>query len=160
MSEQYPPGPEHSFLRRKVGTWDVSCEYFFDPSREPVRAEGVDIVEAVGDYWIVARGSFELPGLTVVGQALTGYDPVEQRFVGTWFDSATPFLYSFEGLFDTERDLLEMTGMNIDPQTGRPVHYRSKELFGAPDARLFELLVESTPGMETQILRYEYTRRD
>jgi len=159
MSANFAPGPEHEFIRRKVGVWDIACEYFFDPSAEPLRAEGEDVVEALGEFWVVARAKFELPGLTLHGQAATGFDPVEGVYRSTWIDSATPFLYTFEGEFDAERGLLEMTGINIDPQRNQAVQYRSKELFGAPDARIFELLVELTPGMETQVLRYEYTRR-
>ena len=52
-----------------------------------------------------------------------------------------------------------MEGMNIDPQSQREVRYRSREIFGTPDDRVFDLLVESTPGMETPLLRYTYTRR-
>ena len=155
----YEPGPEHAFLAKKVGVWDIECEYFFDPSSDPMRATGVDTVEALGPYWIVARSQFDLPGITLNGIAATGFDPVVKMFKGTWFDSATPFLYNFEGMYDAERDLLEMTGENIDPSTGELVPYRSKELYGGPDARIFELLVETQPGLETQILRYEYTRR-
>ena len=159
MSQSFEPGPEHEFLAKKVGVWDIECEYFFDPSSEPMRATGVDTVEAMGPYWIIARSEFDLPGLKLSGVACTGFDPTVRMYRGTWFDSATPYLYNFEGMVDPEKRLLEMTGENIDPSSGELVMYRSKELYGGPDDRIFELLVEGSPGMETQILRYEYTRR-
>lgn len=153
------PGAEHAYLMRKVGTWDVECEYFFDPSADPIRAKGVDTVRALGSYWVVAEAEFTLPMLTIQGQAVSGFDPVAKIFRSTWVDSATPYLYSFEGLYDTERELLELVGFGVDPQSRREVRYRSKEMYGSPDDRIFELLVEATPGMETQVLRYQYTRR-
>ncbi|MHC4934981.1 MAG: DUF1579 family protein [Planctomycetota bacterium] len=156
----YAPSPEHEFLQRKVGVWDIECEYFFDPTSDPMKAAGVDTVEAIGLYWVQARSEFELPGEVILrGVALTGFDPVVRMYQGTWVDSATPFLYTFEGNYDAERDLLELTGENIDPATGELVTYRSKEYYGGADARIFELMVEAEPGLETQILRYEYTRR-
>jgi len=153
------PGPEHELLTRKLGTWELDCEYFFGASPEPMRARGVDVVRALGPYWVVAEAEIELPGFCIVGQATTGFDPVARRFRSTWIDSATPYLYSFEGVFDHDRELLEMTGLNRDPQSGREVRYRSKEIFGGPDDRIFELLVESSPGLETPLLRYQYSRR-
>ncbi len=160
VSPELGSGPEHLFLAKKVGVWDMECEYFISQTDEPVRAKGVDIVRALGPYWVLAEAKFELPGLTIEGQATTGYDPVAKRYRSTWIDSATPFLYTFEGSYQQERDLLELEGLNLDPQSGRPARYRSRELFGTPNDRLFELLVESSPGMETPILRYQYTRRE
>lgn len=159
MSQPYDPGPEHEFLQKRVGVWDIQCEYFFDPSDDPMRGSGVDTIESLGAYWSVGNSKFELPGTQLIGRSSIGYDPVIKMFRSTWFDSATPFLYVFEGMYDEERRLLEMTGENIDPATGELVMYRSKELYGGPNDRIFELLVESSPGLETQILRYEYTRR-
>ncbi len=160
MSHSFSKGPEHAFLVEKVGVWDIQCEYFFDPTADPMRATGVETIESLGPFWSLANSTFELPGgITLRGQCSTGFDPVIKMFRSTWIDTATPFLYLFEGLYDGESRLLELSGDNIDPQTGELVPYRSKELFGGPDDRIFELLVEASPGLETQILRYEYTRR-
>jgi hypothetical protein len=153
------PGPEHDLLARKVGSWDVDCEYFFAASPEPMRARGVDVVRALGPYWVIAEARIELPGFTIVGQATSGFDPVSRRFRSTWIDSATPYLYTFEGAPPRGRNLLEMEGINRDPQSGREVRYRSREIFGGPDDRIFELIVESSPGLDTPLLRYQYTRR-
>ncbi len=159
MSLPYEPGPEHEFLAKRTGIWDIECEYFFDPSSDPMRGSGVDTIESLGSYWSVARSKFDLPGIQLTGCASIGFDPVIKMYRSTWFDTATPFLYVFEGMYDDERRVLEMTGENVDPATGDLVQYRSKELYGGPDDRIFELLVESSPGLETQILRYVYTRR-
>jgi len=158
------PGPEHRFLERKIGTWEIEAEYFLGADAEPMLARGIDRVRALGPYWVLAESEFELPGMRIIGQAATGYDPVSRRYRSTWIDSVTPFLYSFDGSYDPERGVLELTGVNRDPQSHRDVRYRSEEIFGTEDDRVFELRVESSPesgnpGLEIPILRYQYTRR-
>jgi len=152
------PGAEHERLLRKVGVWDVDCYYHMSPE-EPVRAQGVERVEAVGGYWTIGRFEVELHGRRIEGRSVTGYDPVKLGFIGSWFDSATPFFYYFEGQFDDENGVLTMEGDNTDPMSGNLVLYRSEEEFVDEDHRVLSLFVESPPGNETQILRYEFTRR-
>ena len=152
------PGPEHQFLLKKVGEWEVDCSYFMSGD-DAVEAKGADRVEAVGGYWTVGHFEVELYGKQISGRAVTGYDPEKMAYIGSWHDSATPFFYYFEGQYDEIEKTLRMEGDNTDPMTGNLVTYRSVEEFVDDDTRRFTLSVETTPGVETPILRYEYRRK-
>jgi len=151
--------PQHDRLLAKVGTWDVNCSYYMGPDCEALEAPGVDVVEAVGAFWTVGHFSCELPGTHIVGRATLGYDPERQKYVSTWFDSANPFLYYFEGQLSADGNKLEMTGDNIDPTTRNLVKYRSVETRIDDNTRTLQLFVEFETDHEIQILQYRYTRR-
>ena len=65
----YAPDPHHLWLQRRVGVWDVECEYCMEPTAEPIRVYGTDTVEAVGPFWTVGNFEVELPGFPLTGRA-------------------------------------------------------------------------------------------
>ena len=159
MSDQAAatPSPEHEKLQSKIGVWDVDCFYSMNLP-EPVQAKGRETIEALGAFWTVGRFEVELHGSSILGRSTLGWDPHKLAYIGTWMDSATPFFYYFEGHFDEAGTVLKLEGDNTDPISKNLVLYRSEEEYSDNDHRVLSLFVESKPGFETQLLRYEYTR--
>jgi hypothetical protein len=153
-------GPEraHLWLAKAVGSWKVEGLYYFAAGSEPVEAIGTEEVEMFGPYFRRGHLEIDLLGSTVRGCTLTGFDPLRQVFVSTWFDTTNPHLYSYQGRFDEEANVLVLTGANTDPGTGKRAAYRSIERYALPDERALELFVEVPGRPETQILTYRYER--
>jgi len=135
----------------------VEGRYFFTAGDDGVEATGTEVVEMLGPYW--RRGSLEveLPGSTVQGMTVTGFDPRRQVFLSTWIDSSNPYLYAYEGSYDEEESTLHLIGLNVDPGTGKKTSYQSIERFAFPDRRALELFV-GTGDDAFRILQYRYER--
>lgn len=151
--------PEHEFLARQVGKWDVQCSYSMGPDIEPMEVSGVETAEMLGPFWLVTRLDVDLLGSPMCGQAATGYDPVRKLFVGSWKDSSNPFLYSFEGFLDKEHKTLRLSGENYDPMRGVRAIYRSVIDYISDRERKLSLSVELADGDVNPILEYHYTRK-
>lgn len=152
------PSPQHELLLRKVGVWDVQCSYFVAPDEDPLRVEGIDRVQAIGQYWTESHFEVTISGFEVSGRAISGYDPERNCFVGSWCDSSNPYLYLYEGQLHDDGETLELSGDNIDPHTRQLVKYRSVELI-RDDERRLSLFLEAKSNQEIKIFEYNYSRR-
>jgi hypothetical protein len=153
-------GPEraHLWLAKSVGAWKVEALYYFAAGSEPVEASGREEVEMFGPYFRRGHLEIDLLGSMVRGCTLTGFDPLRQIFVATWFDTTNPHLYTYQGRFEEDEGGLVLTGTNTDPGTGKRATYRSVEQFELPRRRALELFVEVPGRPETRVLTYTYER--
>ena len=159
MAQNSPVSRAHEWLAQAAGIWDVQGHYFVGDGQESFEAKGVETVEMIGPFWQQSKMEIELFDSVVHGVTYLGFDPTRQVFVSTWIDSANPFLYRYEGAYDDATKLLSMSGVNTDPNTGKPATYRSLGSYDLPAERTFTLSVEVASGDEFEILSYEYRRR-
>ena len=157
-SSVFKPTPEHQWLSRNVGEWDVQCAYNTSPGDDPLEVEGHELTEMLGPFWVVGRFEADMLGTPIIGQAVTGYDPVKKLFVGTWKDSYTPFHYTFEGKLSEDENTLMLAGDNYDPMRRCMSTYRSCTEYLGDSVRILTLSVE-VDGTEISILKYRYKRK-
>ncbi len=150
--------PEHSEIRRKAGKWKVRCTYFMGGEADPIEVEGTESGEMLGELWCNSRFEADMLGSPLAGNASLGFDPVKKKYVATWKDSATPFLYVFEGDFDPEERVFELAGENYDPVRCCRAVYRSRVEFLSDDEHVLDLSVDVPEGLPIRILRYHYQR--
>lgn len=160
MSENslFKPTPEHKWLARHMGEWDVKCAYYTIPGEDPLEVEGHETMEVLGDFWVVGKFEADMLGTPVIGQAVTGYDPVKKLFVGTWKDNYTPFHYTFEGELNDDKTELFLTGENYDPMRQRVSTYQSCTEYIGESERVLTLSVV-VDGENIPILEYRYKRK-
>ena len=160
MSEEplFKPSPEHELLSRNVGEWIVECAYHTIPGEEPLKVQGTEKSEMMGPFWVVGRFEADMLGSPIIGQAVTGFDPVKKVFVSTWKDSYTPFHYTFEGTLSEDGNILTVTGENYDPMRQANSTYQTVTEYLSDSERILSLSVVSDDG-ETPILRYHYRRK-
>lgn len=157
-SPPFEPSPQHEFLAKQAGNWKVTCRYSMGPGMDPVEVPGTETAEMLGNFWLVTRFEADLLGTPMSGQASTGYDPIQKRFVGNWKDSSVPFLYLFEGFLDNEQKVLKMSGENFDPVRGVRAIYRSVIEYHSQKEKTLTLSVELADGDTNEILQYHYKR--
>jgi len=148
----------HSELRRKEGQWHVKCTYFMGGEADPIEISGSETGRMLGDLWCNSRFEADMLGSPLRGNASIGYDPIKAKYVATWKDSTTPFLYTFEGTFDSASEVFELAGENFDPVRGRLATYRSRLEFLNPDEHILDLTIDVPEGLPIKILRYHYQR--
>ena len=151
------PTAEHVRLKENVGTWRVSCEYFWDPSGKPMKTQGTETVEMLGEFWNVTRFETVVDGKPLSGRATIGYHPDEKKWVGTWIDSFNPRLYHFTGDYDAETKVLTMTTQAPNPVTGEAAPWRTTDEMLSPNEKRFEMFIGGPEG-EVRIASYHYTR--
>ncbi len=149
----------HAEVRRKVGDWLVRCTYFMGGETDPIEVAGRERGEMLGDLWCNSRFEADMLGSPLSGNASLGFDPVKGKYVGTWKDSATPFLYTFEGDFDAAEGVFEMEGINFDPVRRCPANYRSRIEFISKDEHILNLSIDVPDNDPIMVLRYHYTRK-
>lgn len=103
------PVKEHRWLQKLVGEWSFAGEASMGPDKPPEKFTGTESVRAIGEIWTVAEGQGEMPG---GGPSTTmmslGYDPQQQRFVGTWLGSMMAHLWIYHGSLDAAGNVLTL----------------------------------------------------
>mgnify|MGYP001819074118 CR=1 FL=1 len=150
--------PEHAEVKRKAGVWKVKCTYYMGGAADPIEVNGREKGEMLGDLWCNSRFEADMLGSPLVGNGSLGFDPVKQKYVSTWKDSAMPFLYTFEGDLDSDTGVLMMVGQNYDPVRGCQATYRSRIEFISEDEHVLELSIDVPESLPIRVLRYHYTR--
>jgi hypothetical protein len=152
------PSKEHGLLHKDVGTWDAEIT-LFPPGADPVKSKGTEKNELLkGGMWLMSRFEGDMAGMKFAGTGLTGYDPVEKKYVGTWADSMSPHLMIIKGEYDPATKTMTSTGEGREP-SGET--YQSKLISRHLDdgVRTFELHMRTPEGEFTKMMEIKYTRR-
>ena len=92
----------HQWLQRLVGNWTAEMEMSMGPGEPPMRSTGTDRVRSLGGLWVVCDGEGQMPDKDGKAYSLMtlGYDPRQQRFVGTFIVSVMTHLWVYVGTLD------------------------------------------------------------
>lgn len=151
------PTDEHRWLQSHLGDWKVQCKFFTGP--ETMEVEGSDSVEQHGPFFVLGHFRASMFGQEFRGLATMGFDTATNRFVSTWCDSFSSHIYQFAGTLSEDKKVLEMSGTNPEPHSGKPAVWRTVETTVDENTRTFEMFI-TPPGApeEVQISHYTYTR--
>lgn len=106
-------GAEHKFLQRFVGDWECENEAFYEPGKPAVKSKGSMTGRMIGDYWAVVVVRADALGQPYQGQATFGFDSLKKKkYIGTWADSMSAFLWKYEGIADGDKLILNSEGPN------------------------------------------------
>ena len=95
------PQKEHRWLERLVGEWTYESEAVAAPGETPVKYTGTESVRSLEGVWILCEARSETPGGGSDTSIMTlGYDPVKQKFVGTFIAPMMTHLWIYEGELD------------------------------------------------------------
>ena len=152
------PTPEHEWLHRLVGEWSFEMPDHEGGEKPYV---GAETITQVGDLWIqaVARGE-TADGSTAISVTTLGYDPDQQRFVGTFLSSMSTYLWVYSGFLDESGSVLtlESTGPDFhNPEEKRL--YRDVVRLDAPDRRTMTAMIQQEDGTWSEMMAVQYRRR-
>lgn len=90
------PTEQHRALMRSVGSWEGTMKTWMpDMPEQSMRCTEENV--AFGPFWMTSTFECDFMGMPYRGQGVTGYDPMTNKFVGTWYDNMKPFLAVMEG---------------------------------------------------------------
>lgn len=155
-----PPARDHEWLKQLVGEWDAQFKMYMQPDQPPAEAAGTDSVRALGDHWVVAEAKTTMMGAPFSGILSLGYDPLKQRFNGTWIDSFGGHLWIYKGTLNNAGDTmtLETEGPSLqDPD--KTARYKEVIQFKGQDSRTFTSTTEAGDGTWVKIVTIDYRRK-
>lgn len=155
-----PPAYGHGWLHRFLGEWDYTGE-FMGPDGQTHIGTGTEQVRSLGGYWIMGESVGEMPGGGGEARCVItlGYDPVRERFIGSWVGSMMWHLSVYDGtLSEDGRELvLESEGPSF---TGEGMAlYRDVMVWEDEDHRRMETSVRGPDGGWTRLMVLRHARR-
>jgi len=152
--------PEHEWLQRFVGDWSWEAEVDHGPDA-PVAGPmtGTERVRSLDGAWIVCEGESEYAGQRNHSVITLGFDPMRNRFVGTYVGSMMTHLWVYDGRLDSEQRVLTLDceGPSFaDPKVLVP--YRDVFEMDGPDHRTLRAEVRHSDGSWHHFMTTRYTR--
>lgn len=149
------PQQQHEWLKKFVGTWDVTTECAMEPGQPSMTARGREVVRMLGDLWVVFEGTGEMPGMPgKMGYLMTlGFDPSKNKFVGSWVGSPMANLFVYEGELDAAGKVLPLNtmGPSMKDPTKLAQYQDVYEIHG-PDKRAMWAQSKNDDGTWTKMM--------
>ena len=119
------PQKEHEWLKQLAGEWQYDGECAIAPGQPPIKTTGTETTRSLGGFWVMTENKGQVMGMTVTGVMTLGYDPDRKKYVGTWVDSVSNYLWRYEGEVDASGKVLTLNteGPAMD-QPGKTARYK------------------------------------
>lgn len=102
------PTPEHQWLQQFSGNWTTKSESSMGPDQPPVQCEGIMTSRMLGGFWLTNNMKGDYAGTPMNGIQTIGFDESKKKYVGTWIDSVTSFMWHYEGHVDSTGKVLTL----------------------------------------------------
>ncbi len=151
---------EHQWLQRFVGEW-VSETEAIAPGQPAFTTTGTETVRSIGGIWVIAENTSPTPmGMPMTGLLTIGYNPQEKKFVGTWIDSMTSHLWTYEGSLDPAGRILTLEAEGpsfVDP--AKTCRYRDAIELKSDDHKVLTSSVLGDDGEWQRFVTVNYRRK-
>lgn len=152
---------EQAWLLQLLGEWDYTSECVIEPGMPTETFEGSENVRSLGGLWLLCEGRGRMPGDGTATMMTLGYDPGRQRFVGTWVGSMMPYLWVYDGLLDTEENVLRLdTEGPCCASGGRIVKQRDVIELKSFDHRVHTAYLQAEDGDWQPFMTTNYRRKN
>lgn len=96
------PGPEkeHEWLRQFTGVWSTHSKAEMGPGQPAMECSGSITSRMAGGFWVINEMKGDMAGTPMFGVQTIGYDPSRKKYVGTWIDSMSSYMWHYEGTTD------------------------------------------------------------
>jgi hypothetical protein len=110
------PSTGHARLMPMVGTWRATTTFTMAPG-EPDQVHGGSSVHrmVLGGRYLEQIYKGMSMGMPFEGLGYTGYDNVQQRYVGTWMDTFSTGIMTFLGVGKPTDQRIDTVGEGIEP---------------------------------------------
>jgi hypothetical protein len=145
--EMPKPQKEHEWLTQLAGEWETAGEVVAVPGQPAITCKGKETVRAIGPFWIVCENQNSIMEMQMMGVLTIGFDPKKDKYVGTWIDSVSNFIWSYEGTLD--EDGKKLTLLTEGPNPTNPTataKYREVIELKDKDHKVFTSSIQTEDG--------------
>lgn len=154
-----PPAYGHGWLHRFLGEWDYMGEFMM-PDGGQATGRGTETVRSLGGYWITGESVGEMPGGGEAQCIITlGYDPVRERFIGSWVGSMMWHLSTYDGTLSEDGKVLTLESEGPAFTGEGMALYRDVMVWEDEDHRRMETSVRGPDGGWTPLMVLRHARR-
>lgn len=159
MEKYAVPGPEHEFLKKFVGEWELTTKFFMAPDAPPTEGTGTATFEMILDgRWVKQTAAADFMGSTMHGFGYTGYDRFKQQYISTWMDNMSTSMMVSHGSGDG--DVCTFQCETDDPMTGRSnVEVKQVIRWIDKDTHTFTMYEIHPDGTEQMSMEITYKRK-
>ena len=113
------PGPEHEYLKKMAGDWDLTMTAGGTEARGKVTYR-----MGLGGLWLMSDLETELFGSKFYGHGMDTYDAAAKKYVSVWIDTLGGRPRTLEGTLDKDKRELTLAGDGSGAGS-KPTRYRS-----------------------------------
>ena len=158
--EMPAPTKEHAWLKQFNGHWEAESELTMDPAQPPMKATGQDVGENLGDFWIVNRMESSSESMPAYHSQLTlGYDVEKAKYVGSYIDSMSGYMWLYEGTVDASGRILTLDTRGPNPMSGGVGHYKEVTEFKSATHRVFTSSLVQEDGSLLPIVEIHFRKK-
>jgi Protein of unknown function (DUF1579) len=154
------PQKEHQWLDRFIGEWTSETEITMGPDQPPSKTKGTEVVRSIGGLWMVAEGEGEMPGGSTGKTMMTlGYNPQNDRYVGTFIGSMMTHLWIYNGSLDAAGKVLTLDTEGPNFSQSSITKYKDIIEFISGDHRVMTSQILGDDGNWLQFMTAHYWRK-
>jgi hypothetical protein len=153
------PAAEHAWLKQSVGEWETEGEVMVGPGAT-MKCKGTETVRAVGEFWTIAESKTTVMEMPMHGVFTLGYDPQTKKYVGTWVDSMTDYMWHYTGTVDATGKKLTLDTEGPNPAApGTKAKFKEVLEITDKDHRVFTSSMQGDDGKWLTFVTIKSTRK-
>ncbi len=161
MEMEAKPQTEHNWLHRLIGSWSGDFECSMGPDQPPMKSTATEVVRSLGGLWTIGEADGEMPGGGVSKSIMTlGFDPLQNRFVGTFVASMMSHLWLYNGSLDAAEKVLTLNAEGPKFSGEGLTMYQDIIEFIDDDHRTLSSRVLGDDGNWTHFMTAHYYRKE
>lgn len=103
------PQHEHQWLKQLEGSWISEHDCVMGPDQPPIKTSGTAKGSTLGGLWLLFEMTGSMPGGAEHRSIIQlGYDPKQQKFVGSFISSCMTRLWPYAGTLDESGKVLTL----------------------------------------------------
>lgn len=155
------PTEHHKKLEAFAGSWEFTTKSWMDPTAPPSESKGTSESRMIfGGRFLVEDVSGDMMGMPFHGMGITGYDNMNQKYLGFWIDEMMTSFMMSEGTFDASGKVLTMEGTYDDPVMGvKGKKFKGVARVVSPDQHIYEMYDTGPDGKLYKNFEITYTRK-
>lgn len=152
------PAVSHARLTPMVGTWKAKTSFVMAPGTPPEVHDGTSVHRFVlGGRYLEQVYKGTSMGMPFEGIGYTGYDNVQQRYVGTWMDTMSTGLMSSVGVGRPTDERIDSVAEAIDP-SGKKLVFDTIIRIRNHEHHSYEMWTKGPDGKKYRVMIIEYER--
>lgn len=157
MPEMPTATEQHMWLKKFVGEWEMTAVTHMEGMKDT--STGTEKVTPIGDFWVVAQADAAFMDMTYKSVLTLGYNPESGKYIGTWIDSFTNFMWKYEGTVNEAGTTLSLNTEGAMEPGGEVTKFREVTEFKNDDHRVFTSSMLGPDGEWTKIVTVNYRRK-
>lgn len=149
---------QHKWLQQFVGRWTYDMSCVMTPGQEPEVGQGAETLDMLGEIWLVSEGGSGQGEAAWKSILTLGYDPQQQRFVGTFIASMMTHLWVYSGSLDASGRVLTLDTEGPNMTDGSMTKYQDIHTLVGPDERTLTSRAMDAQGNWSEFMTAVYKR--